>query len=165
MIPTIEVANLSEGGVPAVVRRAGLTWNQAAVALERATFRLEMPTTTLAVIRSIEYMPTTSDLMNIFFGASLAQPATQVDARFFSGRIRLDSPSTEIPAGVVFTGTAVGGLAANDVVQRIDSTGTRIVDPGWVIGGLSAFDFLEFSRGTVNDAIVMSMEWDEYQLF
>lgn len=166
IIATIQVADLSQGGIPPVSRRAAVQFLEAAVVGELTAWRFEMPGSTLAIVRYLEVMPAADDLLQIHFGSEMTPPANQSVPVFIDGRIR--HGTGENPAGVVFSGTQIGGLTTPQEFQRVDADpSTRIVDPGWIIGsGLpEAFDFLEFSLSTPNQGTRVTMEWDEYQIF
>ena len=171
ILPTIQVADLSDGAIPSVRRHCSAQFTQAAVVAERCIFRLEVPPNILAHITGFSCRPiAAATSLNMTTSSSLAAADLTGIALsgFIEGRLTNANPPQQ-PASVLTFGTRVGALAAvvwfkvvNPVPDRSD------FEPiGWIVGSgqPAQFGFLEFAVNALNDQMVVNMEWDEYQVF
>lgn len=163
VIPTVQVADLSQGSVPPVRRHAVSFFNQPGVAGQSATWRLEVPPSVLARIDRIYVTPAAAGPMFANFGSTIAVPAGNAANEFSDARVRANG---ELPAGLVTFGTQVAILAGTWRVDVAANEVTEIRPRAWLIGGLfDAFDFLEMQFFQANTAVTVAMEWEEYQIF
>ncbi len=166
VLPTVQVGDLAGGATPPVTRRAVMTFTQAAVAAERAVWRLEVPGNVIAVVRDVWVETNGGTSITVFFGSSFAVvPTTLISARFTDGRLL---QNLERPAGVIIHDTQVAALAATN--WRRTSFASPDILPwtglNWVCGSgdPDQFGFIEFAANALNVQVSVQMTWDEYQL-
>lgn len=171
IIPTVQVADISQGARPATRRRAVAGIAQAAVAGQVFQARFEIPGGMIAVIRRINLSSTTG-AMNIRFNfpgnaASIAALAGVSAKAFTDGRLLPGAPSgAQQPAGVLTFGTNAAALATTQAVFRLFATQELVIYPDWVVGTghPQLVGFLEFESNTANAQVAGSVEWDEYPI-
>jgi len=173
VLPTIQVGDLSDSGIPAVRRHVSTFVQQNAVVAENAIMRLDVPPGVLCEIRNFSVFPDANVGMRIGWGSTLAAvdlPSVSGSTIFTDLRLGVLSQNPQVPAGVMTHGTSVAGLATFQ--KRLTASGTigseLFFEPkGWIIGSGRpvAFGFLEFGFDVVNTRVRMNIEWDEYQLF
>lgn len=167
IIPTVQVGDLTFGSAPAKRRHVTTFFNVPAVVGERPVWRWEIPGGIIGALTSfwVEPPAATPGSVSVFFGSSIAAPATQAVASYSDGRILR---AGELPAGVVSFGTQVGALAARTWEKRAQPTpDSRTWEtPGWILGtGVPGqFGFIEFACNLLNASVNVCMEWDEFQL-
>jgi len=171
IVPTVRIADLSQGATPAISRHASAAFNQAAVAGEHAQLRFEMIPGALAVIRRLHLVADTDTMIRINFpgnAATLGALGTVAAKGFTDGRVLAGSPGGEQnPAAVLTYGTAVAPLGAFQVFFQALATEEVNIEPrGWVVGTgrPDLYGFLELDTYSLNVQLRGSIEWDEYQL-
>jgi len=165
VVPTVTVGDVSMDTAP-LIRRAVDHIFIAAVALERPTWRFEVPAGTFAVVEQwfLPDDPSAGDV-EVFFGSSFPAPATlSTNVAFVDGRLR---ERQEAPAGRIAFGTQVAGLAVSNTVYDRTTIFPPIarIPGGWTVGRTNAVDFIEFQLNAVNVNLSFAMQWREVQPF
>ena len=162
VVPVAIVADISAGsrGVP-TVRRAYATFQQAAVALEYTTWRIEVPPSFIVVLNRVHVWAAASTTLVAHVGSSIPAPANLATTQLMDGRLR---QSGLWPAARVAFGTQVAALAAPfRFLTAVGAGYDNIVE--WPFGrDDGGYDFIEFQLSTINDGGTVSMEWDEIPL-
>lgn len=164
IIPTVQVGNLSIASTPPVRRIATAQATQAAVAGEVPTFSFQIPPSVLAHLRLLSWLPATDQWIRLNSGSTINTAGfTQVDARFQDGRL---VQAGELPGGVFFRGTQVGGLPTVPFRRFFMAAGSPPQPFDVVVGSGDGtnFGFFELQGSVANEQAQMSLEWDEYQL-
>lgn len=163
VVPVAIISDLTagSGGVP-LVRRAYATFYQAAVALEYATWRIEIPSGFIGVINRLVLRTTAAAFCRARWGSTIVAPANIAVAMYMDGRLRQDGFA---PAATLAFGTQVAPLAAG--YRYIEGSNTPGVENvvEWPFGRDDGLvDFIEFQAPLVNQEMTVSMEWDEIPL-
>ncbi len=165
IISTVQVADLSLGSQPPVRRSAAARMDQAAVALESAVVRFEMPGSGLMHIRSLTVNAVAAGgPVLAFFGSSIAVPANTADKSFTDGRLL---QAGELAGGVMTFGTQVAALGTIHWSRSLNADTPVVFHPNnWIVGsGLPGqFGFLELQLLGPNVRFQCSAEWDEYSI-
>ena len=171
VIPTISVGALDLGSAPPVVRKAVVSINESAVALQRFVGRFEAVPGTICVLRKINLF---SSAGAANFSCRFPGNATTVGpfanlrtSAFTDGRLLAGSGGgAQGPSGRVTTGTQAATLGAMTFQVRIPADGLSYDIPGngWVIGNGLIEGFMDFQIALDNSTIQGSIEWDEYAL-
>lgn len=172
IIPTVRVADLSQGAAPGIRRRVACAIVQAAVAGEYFTARLEMIPGSIAVVRFVGMYPTSGTAGNLkmrFPGnaATIGALANTATKSYVDGRILAGSPGgQQNPAGVLTYATSAAAFAGVEARYPVPGTGLLLEDPGWVVGTGRAdlYGFLEMQFSAVNEQVTGTVVWDEYQI-
>lgn len=173
VVPTVQLADLSLGAPPPLIRHASCRTSIAAVAGERPVFRFESVGGMICVIRRIFLFSATgaSNPSFAFRGnaATLGALGTVATKSFTDGRLLPGTPwGAQQPSGVLTIGTQAGSIGTVHWEARMEAVGGLEIVPrgGWVVGtgrpGLVGF--LEGQVATNNIALALSMEWDEFFL-
>jgi len=171
VVPTISVGTLELGAAPPVVRKAVVSINENAVALQRFVGRFEAVPGTICVLRKINLF---SSAGAANFSARFPGNATAVGpfanlrtSAFTDGRLLSGSVGgAQGPSGRLTTGTQAASLGAMTFQVRIPAEGLNYDIPGngWVIGNGQIEGFMDFQVALDNTTIQGSIEWDEYAL-
>ena len=171
VVPTISVGALDLGSAPPVVRKAVVSINESAVALQRFVGRFEAVPGTICVLRKINLF---SSAGAANFSCRFPGNATAVGpfanlrtSAFTDGRLLAGSAGgAQGPSGRLTTGTQAASLGAMTFQLRIPADGISYDIPGngWVIGNGQIEGFMDFQIALDNSTIQGSIEWDEYAL-
>lgn len=171
IIPVVTLGDLGQGSAPYIRRHAAASWQQAAVAAEYPSIRIEAIPGTIAVITNVRAFAGAAG--NFRFGfpgnaASLAAQANTAAKGFTDGRILTGAPSgAQAPASVMTFGTAAALVAPYQSLMRVQANVPQAIEPvGWVIGTGSngLYGFLEIQFDQANNVCHGTVEWDEYSL-
>lgn len=170
IIPTVQVADLSEGSRPARIRHASAHFDVGANAVEHFVARLEAPPSVLMELTSFRLAPLSAGEVQVFFGSSIPVPSTFASKAYTDQRVRdTKSGGTQSPGGLLTIGTQVASLGTVQwgIFLNADNLLYEYSPKGWFVGSLApaGFGFIEFSFGSNNVRVRGSMEWTEYQIF
>jgi len=171
VIPTVRIADLSQGATPAISRHAIARISAAAVAGQQFIARLEIIPNVIAVIRRLVLEPDADTKLLLAFpgnAANLGPQATTADKGFTDGRILAGSAGgAQSPAGVLTFGTGGGPYGTQQGELQLFAAVANVYEPtGWVVGTgrPDLFGFLEMHAVSANVGLVGQIEWDEYTL-
>jgi len=168
VIPTIQVADLAQGGLPPVTRRCVIQFDVAGVVGEVATVSFEVPGGVLAVLRNLKCNSAADANLLMFVGSSVNTAGfTEKSGVLVDGRLR--ATESESAATFVF-GTQAGALAQIDWRMGAPagiSLELIVNNLGWAVGSgrPDQFGFMEFQLESSNTTGRFTVEWDEYQIF
>jgi hypothetical protein len=156
----VPVFVVGEATIPPEARTAVSSFNQAGVAAQRSTARLELPTGVIGRVTQIFTQDVSAvRILSVFFGSSIVAPANTAPKAYTDGRRRARG---EAPAGVLTFGTQVAALAVIHARLTVPQNPGVLMDVDWVFGRTNAFDFIEFQTPTVNEPLAMSITWTEF---
>lgn len=169
VLPVSIVGDDAPAVEPPRIRSATAFFNQAAVAGEFGTCRIETPPSVLCVIRKIYwFINSATPSVRAFWGSSLTTPANTADKSFRDGRLLARG---QLPAGVLTFGTDANALATVHWQVALPATAAEpyvtTFDPGLVVGTALPtpdFGFVEFQSTQANAVFRATVEWDEYEL-
>lgn len=165
VLPVVQVADHSIASVPVTRRIAALQANQAAVAGELPTFSFQVPPSIIARIRRVTVTPAADDRVLFRLGSTINTAGySAVNSFFLDERLAVSAGAR--PAGTLFRGTQVAGLANAPMVRWFSSTAPAPQEVDIFVGsGVPVqFGFLEIQAVTANQLCRLYLEWDEYQL-
>lgn len=164
IIPTVQVADLSTGQIPATRRACSCRFIQPGVAGEKFTARFEIPAGIIAVVQRLFIYPS-ADLRIFaqFSGFSVGALPNVAQKAVTDQRLTVSGIQ---PAGVLTYGTQAPFVTNAQWMGFAPLGQGLIYEPnGWVVfGGLQNFGFLELQSGTDNVQVIGHMEWTEYDL-
>ncbi len=163
IVPVAIVSDSSENIQPPVKRSAASSVEVAAVVGEFATFRLEIPPGTLAVVNQITITGNAAGNFVMSLDQAQAGFASIGTVVFTDGRL---GNAGQVPAGRISGGTQAAALS--DIFYERGFGGQGIsffsVDMDLIITGSrpGQFGFLSFQADNANQPYRLSLNWNEY---
>lgn len=166
VIPTVQIADLSAGQNPPLIRHVSAQFVQAAVAAEFCTLQISTPPGTILRVKRMVFSLGGAMQVNAFFGTSIAAaPANDADQSFTDQRVRESLNAG--PAGLLKFGTQAAALATTQWGQSLPATPAIVIEPtNWIVGSTMASveGFMELQFTVVNTVVTGSIEWEEFYL-
>jgi hypothetical protein len=163
IVPVAIVSNSSANIQPPVKRSAASSVAVAAVVGEFATFRLEIPPGTLAVVNQITIEGTGSANLQMSLNQAQAGFASIGPVVFTDGRL---GNAGQVPAGRLSGGTQVAALSDIFYSRGFGGTGVSFFseEMDLIITGSrpGQFGFLSFQADNANAPYRLSLNWNEY---
>ena len=164
VVPVAIVSDLTAGssGVP-IVRRCYADFYQADVLGEYGTWRLEIPSGYFAIVNRIWCKITSAYPIRAHWGSTITAPANIAPAQLMDGRLRSQGLG---PVATLAYGTQVAVLA--NPVRHIPAGPEEGIETAveWPFGREDGYvDFLEMQAGLANEAVFVTVEWDEVALY
>jgi len=176
VVPTVQVADISQSSPPGIQRTATSYFSQPAVGGQRACFQMIVPGGTLAVIKRVSFFASDSlaaaDAWFLLFSAesaALGKPASQATMSFTDGRLQ---QTGVVPSAQVWFGTKVSTLSADWALPMFyvdaalgSASAEYVPSAGWVVGSGKAgvSSYLEGAFDAVNEPQACVIEWEEFQ--
>ena len=162
IVPVAIVSNSAGNVQPPVRRSSSSTVQAAAVVGQLATFRLEVPPGTIAVVNTVTVVAGSAGELQMSLNQTLPGFATIGTVAFTEGRL---GNAGQIPAARLSGGTQAGAIA--DVVWRREFGGTGFganLAFNLVVGGSTQgqYGFVTFQMDQANTLYALSLQWDEY---
>lgn len=174
--PSVIVGDLSASAAPVARRHASAQGVQVAAALQNAFFELSAADpNTLAVVTDIYAFALAQDQLHIAYSSGIVVGGTVQTARYSDARVATPNAlfvGGTPPAYVLQSASLAGGPINNGLVAgrfAVPSTGVQLhLQPkGLVLLGSRAAGLasgIAFSNDSPAGTLVLTVEWDEYQL-
>ena len=163
IVPVAIVSDSSANIQPPVKRSVSSSLEVAAVLAEFATFRLEIPPGTLAVLKYITIEGTGAANLQMSLNQAQAGFASIGNVVFTDGRL---GNAGQVPAGRLSGGTQAAALSDIIYSRGFGGTGTAFLSDQMdlIVSGSrpGQFGFLSFQLDNANATYRLSLNWTEY---